>query len=166
MSEDRDDWQWDLVRELACMWEQNPDGVIGAALERAVEARPIIEAYTRTLRFIRLFGVEATSDAPLLELDARPPGVLDSRVVFQDSIWIDIFRRSHRVRRMSAEYAGAVIALLQRRAPDLFVLVDAKGGLDAWLEQTPLMVALRLQLGREQSAERAGGGRDADAVEQ
>ncbi|MFF1572471.1 hypothetical protein ACFVWR_06955 [Leifsonia sp. NPDC058292] len=144
-----EEWQWDLVRELAHMWQLNPGPVVEAALDRDVQPRQVIEGYTRTLRFVRLNGTEAASAAPLLELDARPPGILDARVVLQDDVWIDIFRRPHRVCRMSSEYARAVIALLQTRAPELFVLAEPNGDLNEWLETTPLMAALRDRLGHE-----------------
>jgi hypothetical protein len=110
-----------------------------------VAARDIVAAYTRTLRYVRIHGVEATSNAPLDELDARPPGTFDPRIVFNDDgLWIDIFRRPHHVfEDMTPEYAARVIEHLHHRVRDMFEVVGAGTDEHAWLDQTPLLGALR-----------------------
>jgi hypothetical protein len=135
---------FELVRELAYMFETNPDALITAALERHVPARDIIAAYMRTLRYLREHGVEGASNAPITDLDARPPGTFDPRIVFNTELWIDIFRRPWRVNEeMSPDYAQAVIDHLHFRVRDLYEVVGPGGDPHEWLDQTPLVQALR-----------------------
>lgn len=131
---------WDLIVELALIFEQDPDVIIAPARRRDVPPRDVIAAYTRTLRYVRIHGVDGAKQAPFTELDARPPGTIDGRVALQGEIWIDTFRQAHRISEMAPEYAIAVLGFMLRSAPWIYT-VD--GELDEWLDQTPLFAALR-----------------------
>lgn len=137
---------WDLVRELCAMFEINPTGLIEEAFLRDVPARDIIAGFTRTLAYLRAHDADAVSNAPVTELEARPPGSLDVRIVFNDLIWIDIFRRKHVIASMPALHVTAVIVFLKRRAQELFEIVGDGPTANEWLESTPLMIALRQRL--------------------
>lgn len=137
---------WALVRELCAMFEINPEGLIEEAFLREVPARDIIAGFTRTLTYLRVHCADAASSAPVTELDARPPGTLDVRIVFNDLIWVDIFRRQHAISSMPATHVTAVIVLLKRRAHELFEIVGDGPTVNDWLESTPLMIALRQRL--------------------
>jgi len=137
---------WALVAELCYMFDLDPAGLVKEARERAVSPREIIASFTRTFAYMRIPGIEGSVNAPLTELDALPPGSLDKRIVFNDAIWIDIFRRSHAISTMSGEHVAAVVAFLRARAPDWYDLGPGGGDIQAWLEMTPLMHALRRRL--------------------
>ncbi|MGO4534933.1 hypothetical protein [Leifsonia sp. 2MCAF36] len=137
---------WALVAELCYMFDLDSAGLVKEAHIRAVSPRDIIAGFTRTFAYMRIHGIEGSANAPLTELDALPPGTLDKRIVFNDAIWIDTFRTSHTISTMPGEYVSAVIAFLQARAPDWYDLGPEGGDIQAWLETTPLMLALRHRL--------------------
>ncbi|MDN4598041.1 hypothetical protein [Leifsonia virtsii] len=139
----------ELVTELAYAFDIDPEAVIAAAWEREVPLRDVAAAYVRTLRYLRLHGLEETANAPVTELDSRPPGTFDPRVVtMQDEWWIDTFRRPHRIAEMSPDYVVNVIAHLQIRVLDIVEATGMDSGRDVneWLEATPLVRALRSRL--------------------
>ncbi|MCI0156814.1 hypothetical protein KNO15_08905 [Leifsonia shinshuensis] len=137
---------WSLVGELCTMFEINPAGLMEEAFLRDVSARDIIDGFTRTLTYLRIHGAGEASEAPVSDLDAMPPGTFDVRIVLNDEIWVDIFRRKHFIAVMSASHAAAVIVFLKKRANELFEILGDGTTANEWLESTPLINALRRRL--------------------
>jgi hypothetical protein len=134
---------YEKIIELAHAFGSDPGPVIMAALERDVPFDEVVAAYLRTLRYLRIHGVEETSKAPVTELDARPPGTFDPRIVLQGEIWIDILRRPFHVEEMPRKYAATVITHLHHRVHSIVEVIDGGGDPNEWLDETPLVKALR-----------------------
>lgn len=85
----------------------------------------------------------------------------------QHQVWVDVNGTEHEIESMPLDYVENVIRFCRRRAVSIYVLVadgrDHEGSLDmesdepplsvgidfnGWLEQTPLMRALRRRLDR------------------
>ncbi|NUU06180.1 hypothetical protein [Leifsonia sp. C5G2] len=137
-----------LTIELAHAFGSDPGPILQAAAERDVPLSDVIMAYVRTLRYLRLHGLEATGNAAVTEWDARPPGVFDARVVLQDEFWCDIFRRPFRVQEMPRQYAENVITYLHDHIHDIVDVVDGGGDPHDWLDSQPLVRSLRSQVDR------------------
>jgi hypothetical protein len=131
------------IIELAYAFDSDPGPVIMAALERDVPLEDVVAAYLRTFRYLRMHGPEATSKAPITDLDARPPGTFDPHIVFQGDVWIDILRRPFRIAEMEPRYASNVIVHLHHRVHSIVEVIAGSGDLHDWLDQTPLVEALR-----------------------
>lgn len=136
-----DDYQ--KIIELAQAFDSDPGPVIMAALERDVPFGEVVDAYLRTLRYLRIHGLEDTSQAPITDLDARPPGTFDPRIVLQGEIWIDILRRPYRIPEMPRRYAANVITHLHHRVHSIVDVIGGGGDPHDWLDETPLVQALR-----------------------
>ncbi|MEN2741662.1 hypothetical protein ABCS02_28080 [Microbacterium sp. X-17] len=135
------------IIELAHAFDTDPGPVIMAALERDVSFDEVVAAYMRTLRYIRIHGFEATSKAPVTDLDARPPGTFDPHIVLQGELWIDILRRPFLVAEMPQRYAANVIVHLHNRVDSIVEVVAGGGDPHDWLDQTLLVRALRERVG-------------------
>lgn len=144
-----------LTIELAHAFGLDPGPILQAAVERDVPLSDVIMAYVRTLRYLRLHGLEATGNAAVTEWDARPPGALDPRVVLQDEYWCDIFRRPFRVREMPTQYAENVITYLHDHIHDIVDVVAGGGDPHDWLDSQPLLRALGSQANRVTPQERS-----------
>ncbi|MFE4950195.1 hypothetical protein ACFQ9V_08790 [Leifsonia sp. NPDC056665] len=142
------------IIELAHAFDSDPGPVIMAALERGVSFDEVVAAYMRTLRYLRIHGFEGTSKAPVTDVDARPPGTFDPHIVLQGELWIDILRRPFLVEEMPKRYAANVIVHLHNRVDSIVEVIDGGGDPHDWLDQTPLVRALR---------ERASSAGDGDA---
>jgi hypothetical protein len=85
----------------------------------------------------------------------------------QHQVWVDVHGNEHEIESMSLDYVENVIRFCHRRAFSIYVLVSRSGDdeelfdeeseelafstavdLHAWLEQTPLMRALRRRIER------------------
>lgn len=130
------------VVELAYAFASDPEPVIVAALERDVPLGDVVDSYIRTLRYIRVHGAEATGHAPIDDIDSRPPGTFDPRIVLQDDLWVDILRIPHKVTEMPPRYAANVIQHLHNRVHNIVEVVGGGGDPHEWLEETPLVRAL------------------------
>lgn len=137
------------IIELAYAFGWDPDPVITAAVERDVPLNEVVDAYFRTLRYIRVHGIVGTSMAPITDVDAQPPGTFDPRIVLQDEWWYDILRRPFRVVELPRRYAANVITHLHNRVHSIVEVTGGGGNPHDWLEETPLVRALRRRVGDE-----------------
>lgn len=117
----------------------------GYAIERArhsgISPELVLEGVRRAVNFDRYGEFE--------DWEAIPPGCMDTRVFMQSTWWVDVLRRPHRIEEMPDDYVRNVVAFLQEYAGYFYdryrfghPTVESPSA-EVWLEETPLMGALR-----------------------
>lgn len=137
------DSSWRGVRDSCAYFGVDSERLISFA-EREGAGPDVVEArFTAVFVFMAKWGLGDARAAPVDVLDARPPGLIDPRLLVQTEWWVDLLRRLRRVDRLSPVEAARIqdeVLAYGEEFAGFFEVLPAD--VPSWLSSTPLVRAL------------------------